>query len=209
MDQYLYNDIYDGGGGFFDEFLKKAKEIERQKHLALFLSIHIGQMQIFEKLMTLSIDLTYEEEEMGGSALNMAASFNRLEMAQILIEKGSDVNYQSSKKVTPLMMAACNKNPDMVDLLIQHGALVDLREHNGKTALMCAANYGCIQSVEHLIQAGADVFVKDNRGLDAHHFAMTNGHFEIAKLIQEQVRKKIKNTSLSQAQKSINTRQRS
>lgn len=82
---------------------------------------------------------------------------NRLTIAQLLIEKGADIN-SISKGGGSVLGYACEYNLlEVVKLLLSKGAEVDARKNNfANTPLMYAANSGNEAIVDLLLAAGAD-----------------------------------------------------
>ncbi len=93
----------------------------------------------------------------GTSTLHPAASFGKINLAELFIEKGADVNSADEDGVTPLMNAASCGHDEIVKLLLKHGAKVDAVDNRGRTALYKAAARGRSEVVKTLIDAGADV----------------------------------------------------
>ena len=73
-----------------------------------------------------------------------------------LIEKGADVNAQSSEG-TALDYALRKGNTEIIKLLIKEGADVNAQDHRGYTALIRWSRAGHIDTVKLLIEEGADV----------------------------------------------------
>lgn len=76
-----------------------------------------------------------------------------VEIAQVLIAKGADVNATSTKGVTPLMVAAAFDNPPLIGMFVQAGADVSAKTPDGKTAIEIATlngNRAAIQQLELL-----------------------------------------------------------
>lgn len=71
----------------------------------------------------------------GGTPLQCAAFWGRLEIAKMLIEFGADVNAKSDDNVTPLHEAVRLGNVDIVKLLLEHRARFDIRDKFGDTAV--------------------------------------------------------------------------
>lgn len=82
---------------------------------------------------------------------------NRLTIAQLLIEKGADINNISKGGGSVLGYASEYNLIDVVKLLISKGAEIDARKNNlANTPLMYAANSGNEAIVDLLLAAGAD-----------------------------------------------------
>jgi ankyrin repeat protein len=72
-----------------------------------------------------------------------AVTYSRLAAAQLLIDRGADVNLAKSGDTTPLMIAAETspyiKNPAvLIKLLLDHGANKAAVDSQGRTALQIA-----------------------------------------------------------------------
>jgi ankyrin repeat protein len=85
--------------------------------------------------------------------LMLAALNNQLDVAQVLIDRGAEVN---RKGWTPLHYAATKGHTAMMRLLLDHSAYIDAESPNGTTPLMMAAYYGTPLSVKLLLEEGAD-----------------------------------------------------
>jgi len=59
---------------------------------------------------------------LGKTSLYISIEKNRIDIAQILIEAGADVNLPSLEKATPLIAASYAGSLPFVDMLLQHGA---------------------------------------------------------------------------------------
>ena len=66
----------------------------------------------------------------------------RVEIIDLLVSLGADVNARNQRKVTPLHMAARYGLPLVAAALLRHGADVDARDVNHETPLYRAANLG-------------------------------------------------------------------
>lgn len=67
--------------------------------------------------------------------LHLAALYNRVEIAEILLQNGSDIEAKATKGVTPLFVAAVRGNKEMVSFLIDHGADVNAVNNDGETII--------------------------------------------------------------------------
>ena len=99
--------------------------------------------------------------------LHSAAYYGDLEMVQVLLDYGVDVNSQNSFGYTPLDSASRDghrNDAGVARLLIAHGADPNSRDVLGFTSLHRASDSGRIEIVRLLIEHGAKVEVKNDRG---------------------------------------------
>ena len=68
-----------------------------------------------------------------------AARHNAVDVAELLITHGADVNAKNAWSMTALMYTVWNNNaPNIARLLIEAGADVNAKDYQGNTALMFA-----------------------------------------------------------------------
>lgn len=134
------------------------------------------QLQIL-MMKTLGLDVSNPEVQESLKA-NLFHEMNKMiEMAQMLIDNGADVNKESSLG-TPIVNAVTNAwNREIVEMLIKAGANINWKDKEGRTPLFYAAASGNGEIITLLIKAGADTDVKDNGGkvyLDVEKVAIDN-----------------------------------
>jgi Ankyrin repeats (3 copies)/Ankyrin repeat len=137
--------------------------------------------------------------EIKADALARAAAHGDVELLQLLIRKGADVNYVDDQGQTVLMLAAargiysqCGNDPllysyrgntEEVKSLLAAGARVNDVDHDGNTALMLAAEYARIDSVKLLLDGGSDVHLQNKYGWTALIYAAnSSGNFDRANM---------------------------
>ncbi|HZN04074.1 MAG TPA: ankyrin repeat domain-containing protein [Candidatus Polarisedimenticolia bacterium] len=81
----------------------------------------------------------------GFTPLHLAAFFGHRDLAQLLLDRGADVNARSkserfARSNTPLHAAAANKQVEVARLLVERGADVNAKDGHGFTPLALAAN---------------------------------------------------------------------
>lgn len=107
-------------------------------------------------------DRTNVKETRGTIALSHAAHLGYLEIVQILIEAGADVNDEDRvlyASEAPLAQAASHGYLQIVRVLLEAGAEVNIPSDDPEywTPLMCAVSSGNIEVVKLLVESGADV----------------------------------------------------
>ena len=120
--------------------------------------------------------------------LMMAALKGHQGVAQLLIERGADVNKTGW---APLHYAATGGHVALIELLLEHHAYIDAESPNGTTPLMMAAQYGTLAAVKALLEAGADPTLKNQLGLTAEDFAIQAGRQDVGTQIGLAIRAKL------------------
>jgi hypothetical protein len=121
------------------------------------------QLQIM-MMQTLGLDVTSPEVQETLKERLFKEMNRMIQLAQILIENGADVNKESSLG-SPLTNAVTNVwNRDIVELLLKAGANPNWQDKEGRTALFYAAASGNDDIVTLLLKAGADPNIQDKAG---------------------------------------------
>lgn len=115
--------------------------------------------------------------EAGESALMLSALKGDLAGAQLLVQRGANINQPGW---SPLHYAATGPEPKLVAWLLERGAAIEAESPNGTTALMMAAQYGSEDSVRLLLERGADATRRNQKGLKAADFARLGGRTALA-----------------------------
>jgi ankyrin repeat protein len=118
------------------------------------------------------------------SPLSVAFANGHLELAELLIVNGADINNQY---VYPpiLLKAAKHNDVKAVEMLLDNNADVDVSDIEGGTALHYACYYGCEEIVDFLLMNGANKDKKDDRGWTPLHAAADRNRVGVIKLLLE------------------------
>ncbi|XP_075058879.1 ankyrin repeat domain-containing protein 6 isoform X2 [Mixophyes fleayi] len=119
----------------------------------------------------------------GRTPLHLAANKGHLNVVQILLKAGCDLDIQDDGHQTALHRAAVVGNSDILAVLIQEGCALDRQDKDGNTALHEAAWHGFSQSVKLLVKAGANVLAKNKAGNTPLHLACQNGHSQSCRVL--------------------------
>jgi len=124
----------------------------------------------------------------GRTALNLAVSNGRDEIARTLIAAGADVNAKDLFDNTPLHYA-CGLKPDvsrpLVNLLIEHGAIIDAADMSRDTPLMIAVRAANVDVVRQLLSVKANPDIVNLRRETPLKVAQEKGYDEIADLLRQ------------------------
>jgi ankyrin repeat protein len=142
--------------------------------------------QVIEALIWSSRDALLDALQNGGnpndveggiSALAIACTQDRDDLAGDLIRHGARVNAKEEDGSTPIFVAAGAGSEALTRLLLDAGADVNITNDAGQTPLMVAAKSGSAEVVKALLTSRADPCARDRRGLNALHWAATDGDF--------------------------------
>lgn len=103
-----------------------------------------------------------------GTSLHIAAKENAINLAQLLLEKGADINSRDRESCTPLHIAAEYAEPAMTELLLAKNSESQVKKFFGTSTLHAAlTEKSDEQTLALLVLAQADMEARDWRGRTA------------------------------------------
>lgn len=129
------------------------------------------------------------EDEFGWKPLHRAtANKGGVQVAQLLLNHGADVNARCRQRKTPLHHAVAKDDNAMVSFLLRSGADIEARDVAERTPLHTAIECRLERMVVLLLGFGADATAQDKAGRDALTLAQRTPRRspEIVKLLQKQ-----------------------
>jgi len=120
-----------------------------------------------------NLDEKYEEDN---SPLHIACQYGCTDIANLLIEKGMDINSVNQHKWTPLHMACEHKKVEVVKTLLSHGADITMQTDQGKTALHIVCENNDTKTAKFLLKHKAVLSIKDHDGNLPIHIACQKGY---------------------------------
>ena len=145
--------------------------------------------------------------------LMIAARNGHVQIVELLLKRGADINLQTSLGSSALNTAAYGGRERMVEMLLQHGAEIgtaltaaahggkervvdlllrrgaeiDLQDKDGESALVLAACFNRPAVVRRLLRAGADTAARAENGKTALQLAKEEGHAECVEAFKKHV----------------------
>ena len=136
------------------------------------------------------------DEDYGETLLMFASSVGYVEVMQLLLDAGAEVNAVArgalSEKGTALHYAVYEGHTDAIKLLVERGAAMNAAAAGNWTALLLAVQEGHYEVVDYLLSKGADMTVKEEEG---------DGVWELVEEIPDTQQKKAMKDLLSHYEK--------
>ncbi|XP_070097161.1 protein TANC1 isoform X14 [Equus przewalskii] len=163
--------------------LRKSQALQQ----ALTAAASMGHGSVVQCLLELEkeheIDVNGTDTLWGETALTAAAGRGKLEVCELLLERGAAVSRANRRGVLPLFCAARQGHWQIVRLLLERGCDVNLSDKQGRTPLMVAACEGHLSTVEFLLSKGAALSAVDKEGLSALSWACLKGHRAVVQFL--------------------------
>ncbi|BFZ13442.1 hypothetical protein BsWGS_16481 [Bradybaena similaris] len=119
----------------------------------------------------------------GNTLLSQTAKDGHLDLANLLLIFGADVNHKNSAWNTPLLLAVAHNQDVMAGLLIKAGADVNCCNKQFETPLKLAAGQGRVKTVVRLLEAGACPDYMNKPGDTALRRACVGGHVSVVQVL--------------------------
>ncbi|KAJ5325714.1 uncharacterized protein N7506_008816 [Penicillium brevicompactum] len=141
-----------------------------------------GQNENVQHLLSKGADVNVQNE-LGQTALMVAASFGHEHITRTLLEYGAEIHACCQAGQTALNVAAIRGYERVVRMLVASGARVDEGKDIGKLALAQAAAYGQDRIVQFILDSGADVDAFGGNDETALGLAAVNGNMKVARML--------------------------
>ncbi len=171
--------------------LKKPQE---QFNRALLLAIHSENILFIKFLFDMEVAVL-DKPSAKSHFIHKAIQVDSIEILQILIEQGFDVEGLDPQGETPLTLAMTQKTPLSAFLLIEHGASVNAKNQAGKTPLTIAIESNQITIARALLKQDAILSLVDCHALLEH--CAKHGDLDFLKSILEQMSKQDKDFDIN------------
>jgi len=109
--------------------------------------------------------------------LHWAARAGAVACAELLLDRGADVDALNKARRAPLQLAAEADQADIVRLLARHAADLDTQDRKGRTPLHRATYEGRVAAAEALLEMGADPAVLNKSGKTAFEVARKDAKY--------------------------------
>ncbi|KAJ7247021.1 ankyrin repeat domain-containing protein [Mycena rebaudengoi] len=149
-------------------------------HTPLHLAVVFNLQGTFENILAQDLHLWDEKK---GELLYVSSSFSPVEMVELLLEKGVDMNVAGWKYGNALQTASCHGRDAVVRLLLEKGADVNAQGGIYGNALQAASTAQNTAIVKLLVEKGADLNAQGGEHGNALQAASYCGREAIVRLL--------------------------
>jgi ankyrin repeat protein len=136
----------------------------------------VGSADTCKLLLERAALLLDAKDAEGWTPLMYAVYHGRLDMVELLLQHGADIEAVENSNSTALIVASFAKQASVALYLLQAGANMTAVDCDGHTALTAAVQAGSLASVQLLLDHGADIKEIDKEGQNALFTAALEGH---------------------------------
>lgn len=175
-----------------EKLLKTGEDINQKDgygYTGLMWAIEKENYEVAKYLINEGADINIKSKtDAGNTALYASISDENpnLELVELLIEKGANVNDANERNENCLQAAVMSGNLDLVNLLIEYDVDVNFMVSVDEVGVWAYLNYekeSYLDIMEVLIDAGLEINKQDSIGYTALLEMASNGHLDIIKLL--------------------------
>ncbi|NXN97510.1 ASB3 protein, partial [Rhinopomastus cyanomelas] len=160
-------------------------EFNTEATTPLFLAVENEHIDVVKFLLQHGANVDGSHSISGWNSLHQASFQGSVDIMEVLLENGADMECKDDFGITPLFVAAQYGKLETLSLLVSHGAEVNCQATDRATPLLIAAQEGHTKCVELLLAKGADpnLYCNEDDWQLPIHAAAEMGHPEVLELL--------------------------
>uniref|UniRef100_A0A914X0S8 Uncharacterized protein n=1 Tax=Plectus sambesii TaxID=2011161 RepID=A0A914X0S8_9BILA len=189
----LHRACRSGRDDIVEVLLKHGADVsptDRQWQTPLHVCAAYEAVQCAQYLLTVTVDGVDKGDRLGRAPLHHAAFNGHIEMVELLMAKGANLDARDKRERRPMHWAAFAGHWDVVRMLVLNGADPTAKDKDGLTPLHCAAASGQMPAATYLLSVEVmglwptlDPNAPTLQGHTPLHFAANNGKDKVAQLL--------------------------
>tara|TARA_R110002051_G_scaffold230027_1_gene292069 strand:+ start:358 stop:840 length:483 start_codon:yes stop_codon:yes gene_type:complete len=148
-------------------------------------AIRNGDTKLIDELITKDPSLINIKDQRGSTPLILATYYGHGDLANLLLERGADIDGKDGSGNTALMGVCFKGFAEIAKKLVDKGAKVNVINAMGATSLIYTAMFNKIEIAKILLNHGADTSIKDARGQTAYDHAKLQGNALFMDLVMQ------------------------
>ena len=130
-----------------------------------------GDLEKVRAMLEENPELINTQDTQGNTPLHLAAYKGYMEVAELLIAEGADVNCRNKHGDTPIHYAAKGGQKNIIEFFLSKEVDVNITDYHGRTPLHHAVSWEHKDTVQYLLERGADISGEDQWGTFPIHYA--------------------------------------
>ena len=188
----LHEAVYQGEDLIVQLLLEKKASVNEKDafgNTPLQLAATRGPLETVQLLLKYGAHIDAISEQRTWTPFMLALNSRQEQLAEYLLMKGADVQFQEEQEGwTPLLIACEQHLTHFVKEIVKHGADVNKNltagDAKGRNALVLISYHGDSSLATFLLDHGVNInHQPNNQGLTALHWAVYNGHVDLARLL--------------------------
>jgi ankyrin repeat protein len=135
------------------------KEEQHQKLIDLIVVENIEEIKKFLNNLDNIEYINYHKND--NNCLNTSLYNGNIEICELLLKYGADINYKDNSGYYPIHRVALSKNIYLLDLLIKYGADINQQDDNGNTLLHLAIIINNKDLIKKILYYNPDLTIKN------------------------------------------------
>jgi ankyrin repeat protein len=148
----------------------------------LYFAAWRGLRGVVERLIIKHPQQVTQHGGLYGTALHASVSEGHIEVSQLLLTHGADINSRCADNWTPLHAALYTGRLEIAKWLLNHGADVNSQDKHGWTPLHFSAETGHVEACRMLLEHNAELNCRNDHGSTPFCFAL-DGRLDVAQLL--------------------------
>lgn len=161
-----------------DELRKRLVNEDGEGRTPLERASFEGRSEIVQAILKIGVDFPSRKGKV--TAVHLAAEEGNLDVLQLLLDNGVDLNEATQGKKRPIHFAAERGHDLCLSWLLLHGADIESKDISWQTPLHKAAAGGHVEAVRVLLGNSANLGAEDRLGRLPLHLAAKNGRMDTA-----------------------------
>lgn len=123
-----------------------------------------GNVEVVKSLLDKDPDLVKAVDGKGKTPLHSAVTYKRMDVMELLLDKGADIGARDITGMTPLHVAAMLGRSDEAKWLLEHGADPEVKDDYGDMPIHTAAIFGNGQIIGLFVSQGMSPDIPNGEG---------------------------------------------
>ncbi|CAG8385864.1 unnamed protein product [Penicillium salamii] len=141
------------------------------------------QIIVAQKLLDKGANWECRDPEENRTPLSLAAEDGFVDIIELLLNNGADVESRDETGRTPLSWAVENGHLNVTELLLENGANTESQDKTGRIILSWAVKGGFVDIIELLIKNGTKLESRDQSGRTSFSWAVENRFLDTIQLL--------------------------